>query len=273
MSEEQETYNVPAPPPHDLRPPISFEAVQAVFDEPLFTVAGTAELLLSVGRPVHGNGYSTERAQEELWEICKAFAFERYHEVLPGLSDQDMTVQKLVHACAIVLREAGFDPSREPSPRDLLPFLGAHGLFAQSATHARNAGEEWADIDGTEATMAQFRAVYQLRQSALTLRDIMARRRAMKGVARPGRKPEQAIKRLAEGLSTFYWLTWLERPSVALDVFGEEATSPFLRLFVGVHRALAERGLDPTPKPRTADSLRKVWERLDDSERLNFKST
>jgi hypothetical protein len=242
----------------DLRPTIEWQAVQSCFDEPIFTPARTAELLFAVGRLVHGNGLPPERVQEELREITANFAFNRYQELQPTTSKRDAQAAKLAQALGLALETLGFDG--EPTPDDLLPMFGRGGLFAAAAMRGEPKGEA--------ATMNAARALRLMRQDALKLREIYSKRQRMGGAQR-GRQEERAIKMLARDLSALYWLTWVESPGVALTDEGQP-NSPFMRLFVGVQKALQERIGEPRHEPA---ALAQVWHRLSEADKLKFHTT
>lgn len=244
--------------PDDLRPRIGWKAVQSCFDNPIFDAAGTAELLMAVGRPVSAEGLSIERVQDELREITAHFAFDRYQELAPSTSNQDAQMANLAQALSIALETVGFEG--EPSNESLLPMFGPGALFAAAKLRGEASGEG--------ATMNALRAVWLLRQDALKVREIYGNRRTIAG-QRKGRSEERAIKRLAAYLSDLYWLTWVEAPGVALNDEGGP-NSPFMRLFARVQGALFERGVDHS---RTAASLAQVWHRLDDSDKLKFRGS
>ena len=242
----------------DLRPPIAWEAVQSCFDDPIFNASRTAELLLSVGRPVHGNGLPLERVQDELREITAGFAFNRWSEIQPSASKQDAQAAKLSQALRLALETAGI--VGEPTPEALLPMFKGGGLYAAAAMRGEPKGEA--------ATMNALRAVWVLCQDADKMREVYAKRRAM-NVERKGRPEGRAIKRLAADLTTLHWLTWLDNATISLTDDGE-ASSPFLRLFVAVQDALHRRGVD---NYRSPESLAQAWCRLDDHDKLRFRST
>lgn len=241
-----------------VRPRIEWKAVQSCFDDPIFTPARTAELLLAVGRPGHGSGLPPERVAEELREITAHFAFNRYHELQPSTSAQDAQMAKFAQALDLAMRAAGFE--KEPNADDLLPMFGRGGLFAVAALRGEASGEA--------ATMNAFLAVWLLRQDALKMREIYEKRRVINGTQR-GRSEERAIKQLAADLSTLYWLTWIASPGVALTNDGQP-NSPFMRMFVGVQRALQERIGEPRHAP---PALAQVWHRLEEIDKVKFRST
>jgi hypothetical protein len=215
---------------------------------PLYDAASARELLISIGPPEDARD-KAEAIGHVLTELGKSFAFALWAEVQASTPEREKQAKRLADACRNVLQIAGVADGGE-----LLEMFGGRGLFA--AAYGRG------EPSGQAATMDALRAVDLLRQDALKMLEIEGKRRRMKAPKR-GRPESAAMQKLVRELSCFYEKLWLRTPGVSSG--DSEPSGPLMRLMLDVTGKLRARGIRFTSTP---DSLRKVWQRLADQEKM-----
>ena len=251
----------------DLRPPFDWAAVQSCFDQPIYDASGLRELFLVVGPPRDGTE-AAAAAEFDLRELTAGFAFELWVEAQPSASREEVEARRLAEACRRVLAIAGTDEA-EPGAETVHPFFGAGGLYAAASVRLGNDGPA-AQSAGEASVIAALRAVYLLRQDALKMEEIAARRQRLVPPKR-GRSEARSIKKLVAGLAGLYWAVWHREPGIVRDVNGEPG-GPFVRLLVHVVGAVQARLGGPQAFHFTPASLAKTWERLPPEEKMKWRS-
>ena len=223
------------------------ESMLSLYAEPLYDISAIRELLMLVGPPPDATDVA-EAVAFPLNELGKAFAFDLYGEVQASTPQREKEAKRLADACARVLAIAGVADGGE-----LFPIFAEGGLFA--AAHIRG------EAQGKAATMNALRAVDLLQQDALMMLEVEGKRRRMKPPQR-GRPVNKALDKLVRDLSCMFENLWGRAPGVS---GGDDPSGPFLRLMVNVTDRLRARGIRFSSSP---DSLRKVWQRLPDDEKM-----
>jgi hypothetical protein len=233
----------------DLIPIFPREAMQSLFDTPLYDEAGARELLMRVGPP-DAAAVKAETLAFSLSELGKTFALALWGEVQASTPQREKEARRLAAACENVLRIVGLADGGE-----LYPMFAQGGLFAAAYIRGEPRGEA--------ATMNALRAVETLRADALKMLEIEGKRRRMKGV-KAGRPENLAMRHLVRDLSQLYETGWGRAPGVSTGD-KEVPSGPLMRLMEDVTGRIAARGLRFV---HSASALRAAWQRLDRSEKM-----
>lgn len=223
------------------------EAVHSLFERPLYDSAAARELIMAVGP---SNVPDAEALAHAISELASGFAFDLWREMQESTPEREKQFKQLLAACQKVLKVAGVADGGE-----LLPVFGQGGLFA--AAHIRG------EARGEAATMNALRAVDLLRQDAATMLEILGKRRVMDSPKR-GRPEVAALNKLVRDLSCLYERVWRRTPGISK---GREAEpcGPLVTLMVQVIDRVRSRGIKVNA---SRDSLRAIWRRLEDAEKM-----
>lgn len=231
-----------------VRLPFSRDVMLNLYSAPLYDEAAVRQLLLGCGCP--NAAKTVPSVTHSLNEMTKTFAFDLFTEVRASGRERNRQAQRLADACGKVLAVLGVEGGG-----DLLPMFAQGGLFAAASLRG--------EASGKAATMNAIRAVDLLRQDALKMLEVEGRRRRMKP-PKSGRPENAALTRLVRDLSCLYEQVWNSNPGVSNGA-AEQPTGPFMRLMLDVTERLKARGLRFYA---SASSLRKVWQRIDASEKM-----
>lgn len=232
------------------------EAYLSVFEVPLFDAAAVRELFVAVGPPDDAAD-KAEAVAFRLSEIAKSCAFDLFHEAQARTPERERGAKAMVAACDKLLEVAGLANDGE-----LLPMFGQGGLFAAAALRGEARGEA--------ATMNALHAVKLLRQDAAKMLEVEGKRRAMSGPKR-GRPESRAMRRMVADMSALYERVWERAPGISNGPsddprrVSEEPSGPLMRLMLDLVAKLRARGVRVSASP---DSLRAVWRRVPDDEKM-----